>query len=1110
MNIDQFRRRNPEYDAVPDAELASRFHSKYYANKMSFNDFANQIGVTVGPQERGFFAKMGEAYSRGKDSVLADIAVYDSAATGIGNEEEALRIRNDLQYVDRVDPISSSFLGDVIYGNTRVMGQWFQSGPKAVVGGAVGAVVGGAVGAGAAVVAGQLGPQVATPEELVTVPAAIRFGAKKGFQWGMRAGAGHFMYKQGTGAMYANMLDQGVPKEKALKIAGIAGIPYALVEVLQMSQFIKLGDVASKKALQEITKRTTTNIMKRLGIGYMKKLGTQVGEEVIQDVIEISAEDIAQVYSGYGIEVDATYLKQRVHRLLITAKESAKAMALLPLPGTAFNLSVEMAVTQNLMQEDSIDSMKHQGYRSAITEEQLADMDEDQRDAIAGASEAFDIEIDEALEMVQNFQHYDLALVSLNEETMKHDIEDARNAIDPVENTGEILGLSETNRFKKDWNKFKDFVAGYDIHSRRVSNILHSVDSTIGKEHRDAGTHPKAWKGVLNNLFWKGFRAATSLGAIKRMMATNKFRQAIDDSGITVDELFDKRKNAKYAIEVDGKKFSATEALEVYMAKFDKGKLRHLQVGNKMTTKQMNEVISQMDDKVVGLGDWMLQEYADGYESISKVYNAVTGNVLPQHEGYSRIFVDEKGRTKTIAYEDLVEQENSRRGVPKRDVKKGPVIPRKEKAVGQLRLDAISNFHENAMQVEWYKAVAPMAYKAGKIASDPEFQKRLDAKTRGWGTKVLQKWIQDIASERTTLETTYIGTVLNVLRKNSVVAALGFNVLSMMRQPLSTFIGIADDPRLIGKVIKNFAKDFYGDSAVMRDMVYAKSPTMRTRSMERELRVLAKSKTARDVLGRHIKLAEISLAPIKFMDQHTVVVVWKSAYELGIEDGMSETDAISYADGIVEKTQPMADIMDLPAFFRGSAWEKSFSTFQNQINKHYNYWRDDIVMARVRGEIGNAMVAYKVLFSLLFPAMLMGMINRGFAPPEEPKEVVQDIATYMVAPLFVVGSFASSIIQGYSNIRLPVGFGIANDMQRLAKDPTDPWKYASVAAKLKGIPFSQPQRSIKGIIALGDGETEDMRRLIWSKYALRKEQEKAAKKSSRRGRRGRRSTRRGR
>jgi len=1108
MDIEQFRSHYPQYDAVPDAELASRLHKKFYADKFDFDTFADKFGVTVGPQERGFFDKLGEAYSRGKDSTLADVALYEAAAKGLGDEETALRIRKDLQYVDQVDPVSSSFLGDVIYGGARIMGQWGQSlkraGPAGVVLGGIGAGVGGA----AALVAGQLGPQVAIPEELVTVPLAMKAGLKAGVKLGMSEGAALFMHKQGAGMMYANMLEQGVPKEKALKIAGIMGIPYAIVEVAQAGQFIKLGAPLAKKALQEAGKRTTTDVVKRLGLGYLKGLAAQVGEEDIQTVIEIAAEDVAQVYSGYGIDIDATYLEQRMHRILITTAESAKAMALLPLPGTAFNASVELAVAQNLMEEDAVESMKHNGFKSTITEEQVAQLDEDQRDAIAGAVEEFDIELDEAVEMVENFQNYDLALVGLDERVIEDDITDATNAIDPIEETGEVLGLSEAKWLKEDWNKFKDFVVGYDIHSRRVSNILHGVDSTISKEHRDAGTHPKAWKGVLNNLFWKGFRAATSLGIIKRMEAIAKFRKAIDDSGLTVDELFDKRKKAKYAIKIGKQTFSATEALEVYLAQFDKGKLRHLRVGNKMTTEQMNEVITQIDEKVAGLGDWMLAEYAAGYESTARVYNAVTGEILPQHDGYSQIFVDEKEYKRKVAYEDLIAQENDRRGLHKRDVKKAQVTPRKAKAVEQLRLDAISNFYEHNMQAEWYKAVAPQAFKAGKILNNKEFQKRLDAKTRGWGSKVLSKWVQDIASERTTLETTYFGYIMNVLRKHSVVAALGFNVLSMMRQPLSTFIGVADNPRLMSKVFKNFALDFAGNGKTMRDMVWGKSPTIRTRSMERVLRAMARSKTAQDVLGRHIKLSEVSLAGIKFMDQHTVVVIWKSAYELGIEDGMGEQDAISYADGIIEKTQPMADIMDLPAFFRGSTFEKSFSAFQNQINKHYNYWRDDVVMARKRGEIGNVQAAYAVLMSLLLPAMLLGMVSRG-RPQEEPEEVAKDIASYMVAPLFVVGGFANSIINGYE-IRMPMGLGIAKDMAKIATDPTDPVNYLAAAAKAKGIPFSQPKRTISGIIALGEGETEDVRRLIWSKYVLTKKQEKAVKKFARRGRRGGRKSKRGR
>ncbi|HDZ15414.1 hypothetical protein LCGC14_1702970, partial [marine sediment metagenome] len=916
---------------MPDAELASRLHKKFYADKIDFDTFADKFEVTIGPQERGFFDKIGEAYTRGRAGTLADVAVYEAAAKGLGDEDTALRIRKDLQYEEAVDPISDSFLGDMVYGGARIMGQWGQSLKR---GGPVGVVLGG-LGAGIGLGVGVLIPTIG--EEPLTAGAGAMIGLKAGVKLGLAEGAALFMHKQGAGAMYANMLEQGVPKEKALKIAGIFAIPYALVEVVQAGQFIKLGGKAAKKALQEATKRTSTDIIKRLGLGYLKALGTQVGEEELQEIIQIAAEDTAQVYGGYGIDVDATYLEQRMHRILITARESAKAMALLPVPGAAWNASIELGVAQNLMEEDAVESMKHEGYKSSIGEEEFARLGQDQQDAVAGAMDDLGLELDEAVQMVQDFQTPDLGLVGMDDRVIADNVTDATEAIDPLQDTGEIIGLSEASMLKSGWKKTSDWVHNYGIRHMRIRNILQGIDSTLYPEAED-----KSWKGVLNNLIWKPLRSATSLGATNRIMAINNFRQAIDDSGLTVDELFDKGKKAKYVVEIDGQKFSATEALEVYLAQFDEGKLRHLQVGNKMTTEQMNKVLTKMDTKIADLGNWMLGEYADGYESVAKVYNAVTGKTLPQIDGYSRIFVQEKGRQKTVAYEDLLMSELDRRGFHKRDVKKG-MIKKRTKSVVPLRLDAATNFFNNAMQAEWYKAVAPQALKVGKIFNNAEFQKRVDAKTHGVGSQILSKWLQDISSERTTLETTFFGNMMNVLRQHSVVASLGFNVLSMMRQPLSTSIAMAENPRLITRIIANFARDFTGQSEAIRKMVWGKSPQMRTRSIEREIRNMARRKDARAVLGRDIKLSEVSLGGIKFMDQHTVNVVWKSAYELAIDDGMNEQDAIGYADGVIEKTQPMADIMDLPAFFRGSTFEKAFSTFQNQINQNINYWREDII-----------------------------------------------------------------------------------------------------------------------------------------------------------------------
>jgi len=72
-----------------------------------------------------------------------------------------------------------------------------------------------------------------------------------------------------------------------------------------------------------------------------KKYGTTLAkedlEEVAQEGVMIIAEDLAGYFSGEGIPVSKAELQERAFRLWNTAKESAKAMALLPLPGAVID-----------------------------------------------------------------------------------------------------------------------------------------------------------------------------------------------------------------------------------------------------------------------------------------------------------------------------------------------------------------------------------------------------------------------------------------------------------------------------------------------------------------------------------------------------------------------------------------------------------------------------------------------------------------------------------------------------------------------------------------------------------------------------------------------------
>ncbi len=1104
MKVEQYKKSFPEFANMSDVELGTRLYNMYYqASDMGYHDFLDKFGVKAAPIERGFFGKVAESYKRGRDSTLADVAIYEAASKGM-DETHAKRMWHESRAKDRLDKIDSHLLGDMVYGSSRLVGQMVQSMKR----GGIGALVVGGVGAGIGALAGAVLPTVG--EEPLTVAAGAKAGLSAGVKLGLAEGAALFMYKQGTGQMYMNMTEAGVDRDMALKIAGIYGMPYAIVEAAQVKQAAGVFAAPVKEAIEQATKRSAIDIAKRLGVKYAKTMGTEIGEEVIQEAIQIAAEDTAQIYGGFGIDVDATYLEQRMHRMLITAKESTIAMALLPVPGTAWNASVEMAVNQNLMEEDAANSLKHEGHREQVQSwDQLSHLTEDQRDVVAGIMDDMGLTLDEATEALQHLSTNDFLLSSMDERVIAHNVEDAVNAVRfgstfdidtkeakladlqmreqgkaVVAETGDVVGLAEAKWHKKAMKKMGQGIANYGLRHTRIRNLLRRLD---GSEF-----------GVLRTLIWKPLRAATSLGATKRVIAAREFKNTLDTIGLKLDDIYKKNVTME-----NGQVWSQAEMLEVYMAQFDADKLRHLQKGNKMTIEQMNEVLENIDPRVADLGNWMLMEYDTGHQAISDVYEAIHGKPLPKINGYSQIFADEGRLTRTVDYAELVDKEMDRRGYHKRKVT-DDMTKERTRSIAPLRLDAVSNFVEHKMQTEWYKAVAPQAFKVGKILNDKNFQSAINDKTHGIGSQLMSKWLQDVASERTTLETSWAGHVMNVLRQNGVVAALGFNVLSMMRQPLSTFIAMSEDPRLITGILKNFAQDFTGDSKKMRDFVWGKSDMVRTRSMERELRKVWRGKDARAVLQRKPGLSEVSLTGIKFMDQHTVTVIWKSAYELAQERGLTDQQSIDYADGLVEKTQPMADIMDLPAFFRGSTWEKTFSVFQNQINQNVNYWRDDVLGAYKTGQIGKGMLAYRVLFSMLLPAFLMGMITRG-RPPEDKKEVVQDISSYGVAPAFMFGQFASAIIQGYG-VRMPMGLGMFEEMGKAAKSPGQaPKRLAGAAAQALGLPWSQPRRTVEGLIALGDGETSDARRLIWNEYALEKTAEKKATKGkiTRRSRRGR-------
>ena len=282
-------------------------------------------------QERGFFSNIAESWQRGSRQIESDIALFEAAFEDYGDWNEAMRIREKLQKQEQLDPIEGNFISNLFYKGARVVpgmakGYW-SAVPEAFIGMGSGALMGLAV--------GQVPPLTLSPVEDLPLAAT---GALAGAKIGLMTGSTMFWYKQGTGAMFGNMLDKGYDPEVSKTVASIAGIPYALIEMIQVKQLTPGLRMGAQKVLQ----KTVLNILGRAAKRYGTTLTAEVAEELGQEIIQIGAEDISAYFSKQGIPVDADYLKERASRIWQTAKESTQAMALLPVPGAAIDIATQL------------------------------------------------------------------------------------------------------------------------------------------------------------------------------------------------------------------------------------------------------------------------------------------------------------------------------------------------------------------------------------------------------------------------------------------------------------------------------------------------------------------------------------------------------------------------------------------------------------------------------------------------------------------------------------------------------------------------------------------------------------------------------------------------
>lgn len=168
------------------------------------------------------------------------------------------------------------------------------------VGAAGGAGAGAAGGAGIALAAGQLGPQVAVPEEIATVPAGALTGAIWGGRGGYVAGTAKYSYDMMAGSAYKTLLDMGVPNDVALELSGDEALVNSLIEgggaIVDLISlgFGKLVGKGGTTAAKEVAKNRLLAAAKAYGLNLV----SEPLEEMAQEKVSIETEKRAADKTG--------------------------------------------------------------------------------------------------------------------------------------------------------------------------------------------------------------------------------------------------------------------------------------------------------------------------------------------------------------------------------------------------------------------------------------------------------------------------------------------------------------------------------------------------------------------------------------------------------------------------------------------------------------------------------------------------------------------------------------------------------------------------------------------------------------------------------------------
>lgn len=320
-------------------------------------------------------------------------------------------------------------------------------------------------------------------------------------------------------------------------------------------------------------------------------------------------------------------------------------------------------------------------------------------------------------------------------------------------------------------------------------------------------------------------------------------------------------------------------------------------------------------------------------------------------------------------------------------------------------------------------AFRPVITDLRRLITNDRFKGLMERKVGPEGYAAIRDFVAAAATPKTEASTTgqqILDTVANTMRERMIIATMMFNVKTLLQNFANPF--------LYGNAVEGFSHQDAVRAFFNRGVFeyWAKGATNREAFRQDREFVLEKSAFMRDKLetpdfslsefqkqmkGEESKIVRWGSMLMAETDNLTNVPMWMEAYHKKIDAGVSEYEAVRFADTLIDRATGSGRKIDTAPLLRGNAVTRLFTMFQTFMNTQYNAWSREygIYMKEKDAARLTAFVASR-WWMFAAASLLLG----GGAPDKDDDDFVAkwayEMLAYPINLVPVVGSAASTAL----------------------------------------------------------------------------------------------------